>query len=265
MSDPHLISDKFEQAAFALRAARQNGQPIARISESFEIQSLEEAYAVAEINRAYAVSQGQRIVGKKVGLTSKAVQTQLGVDQPDFGILFADMEYLDQAKIPAQRLMQAKAEAEIAFIVAKDLPSHSPTWAEFLSCIDYALAAIEIVDSAIADWKITLVDTVADNASCGVYVLGNQPVAVGSVDFASLGMQLTKNGEIVSVGSGSACLDHPLRAAWWLAKTMAQRGQSLKAGEIILSGALGPMVAIEQGDVIEARIGLLGSVSCQLV
>lgn len=257
--------NKIIAAAIALRHARKGGESIGRISESFEIHTMEDAYAVAEVNTSHAVAKGKRIVGKKVGLTSKAVQSQLGVDQPDFGILFDDMEYLHQAKIPSVRLLQPKAEAEVAFIVGKDLPQHRPTWAEFLACMAYALPAIEIVDSAITDWQITLADTIADNASCGVYVLGNQPVTIGQINFAELGMQLTKNHEIVSVGSGAACLEHPLRAAWWLATTMAERGQCLKAGEVILSGALGPMVTIQKGDVIEAKIGNLGSVSCQIV
>lgn len=261
----NIKDSNLEQAARVLREARQTQRMIPRISESFEIYDIEQAYQIAELNTAHSIALGKRIIGKKVGLTSKAVQTQLGVNQPDFGILFADMEYLDKSKIPAKDFIQPKAEAEVAFIVARDLPVHAPSWSEFISCIDYALAAIEIVDSAIEDWKITLVDTIADNASCGAYVLGNQPIAIGNLNFSEIGMQLIKNGEIVSVGSGAACLDHPLRAAWWLARTMAERGNQLKAGELILSGALGPMVAIQQGDVIEARMGQLGTVSCHLI
>ncbi len=130
--------------------------------------------------------------------------------------------------------------------------------------IAYALPAIEIVDSAIADWKISLVDTVADNASCGLYVLGDQPVALGALSLAELGMRMTRNGVVVSVGSGAACMGHPLRAAYWLARTMVARGQGLKAGEVIPSGALGPMVPVAAGDAVEVCLGALGSVTCHL-
>jgi 2-keto-4-pentenoate hydratase len=253
------------QAALALREARASHRTIGPISLSHGIVGLEAAYAVAEINTAADLASGRRLVGKKVGLTSKAVQQQLGVDQPDFGLLFDDMEMLSGQEVPTARLLQPKVEAEVAFIVGRDLCGPAPSYAEFLVALSYALPAIEIVDSAITDWKISLVDTVADNASCGLYVLGDQPVAIGQLALGELGMSLAKNGQVVSVGSGAACLGHPLRAAYWLARTMAARGQGLKAGELILSGALGPMVPVVAGDQIEVRIGNLGSVSCRMV
>jgi 2-keto-4-pentenoate hydratase len=192
------------------------------------------------------------------------VQTQLGVDQPDFGILFDDMEILNGQNVPTSRLIQPKVEAEVAFVVGKDVPGKTPSWSEFLACIAYALPAIEIVDSAIIDWKISLVDTVADNASSALYVLGDQPVALGALSLGEIGMQMSKAGHVVSIGTGAACLGHPLRAAYWLARTMAERGQGLRAGEVILSGALGPMVPVLAGDLIHAQIGALGSVSCRM-
>lgn len=254
-----------QQAAQALRESRASGTPIAPISQTHGIAGLDAAYAVAEINTQARVAEGHRIVGLKVGLTSVAVQQQLGVDQPDFGVLFDDMEFLNGQAIPTARLMQPKIEAEIAFVVGRDLQGKAPSYAEFLAALDYALPALEIVDSAIANWKITLVDTVADNASCGLYVLGDQPVPVGQLPLGELGMTLTKNGQTVSVGTGAACLGHPLRAAYWLACTMAERGQGLKVGQVILSGALGPMVPVVAGDVVRAQIGALGSVSCRMV
>jgi 2-keto-4-pentenoate hydratase len=264
-----MSSDNIQQAALALREARANRRPIGRISESHGIAGLEAAYAVAEINTRALQDSGRRLVGKKVGLTSKAVQTQLGVDQPDFGLLFDDMEFLNGQDVPMSRLLQPKVEAEVAFVVGRDLTGSTantpPSWAEFLACIAYALPAIEIVDSAITDWKITLVDTVADNASCGLYVLGDQPVALGGLSLGDLGMQMSKGGQVVSVGTGAACLGHPLRAAYWLACTMVARGQGLRAGEVILSGALGPMVPCAAGELITAQIGALGSVSCRMV
>ncbi|MEY5097883.1 MAG: hypothetical protein RJA36_602, partial [Pseudomonadota bacterium] len=203
--------------------------------------------------------------GLKVGLTSKAVQQQLGVDQPDFGILLDDMEYLNGAEVPMARLVQPKLEAEVAFVVGRDVEGAAPTYAEFLACVSHALPAIEIVDSAIADWKITLVDTVADNASSGLYVLGDQPIEVGQLSLGAIGMEMKKNGQTVSIGSGAACLGHPLRAAYWLARTMAARGQGLKRGQVILSGALGPMQPVAAGDLVTASIGALGEVSCKMI
>lgn len=255
-----------QEAALALRTARQERQPIAPVSARFGIQTLAAAYAVAELNtQARLAEPGRRVVGKKVGLTSRAVQQQLGVDQPDFGVLFDDMEFLNDADVPISRLMQPKVEAEVAFVVGRDLVSEAPSWSEFLLCIAYALPALEIVDSAIADWKISLTDTVADNASCGLFVLGDQPVALGMLDLGAVGMCMRIGGNAVATGGGAACLGHPLRAAYWLARTMAVHGQGLRAGEVILSGALGPMVPVGAGDVVFAEIGALGSVGCRMV
>lgn len=252
-------------AAAAVLKARRNRQAIGRISESHGIAGLDAAYAVAEINTRAQLEEGRRIVGMKVGLTSKAVQQQLGVDQPDFGILLDDMEFLNGQDIPMSRLLQPKVEAEVAFVMGRDLAGEAPSYGEFLASLAYALPAIEIVDSVVADWKITLVDTVADNASSGLFVLGDQPVTIGSLSLGDLGMQMDKNGQAVSIGAGSACLGHPLRAAFWLAKTMAARGSSLRAGQVILSGALGPMVPVAAGDLVQAQIGALGKVACRMI
>jgi 2-keto-4-pentenoate hydratase len=255
-----------QQAALALRTARTLRQPIAPISQRLGIDSLDAAYAVAEINtQARLAEPGRRVIGKKVGLTSRVVQQQLGVDQPDFGMLFDDMEYLSGADLPMSRLMQPKVEAEVAFVVGRDLTASVPSWSEFLLAVAYALPALEIVDSAIADWKISLADTVADNASCGLYVLGDQPVALGMLGLDALGMRMRIGGQTMATGGGAACLGHPLRAAYWLACTMGVHGHGLREGEVILSGALGPMVPVAAGDVVHAEIGALGSVSCRMV
>lgn len=256
--------ESIQAAAMVLRQARASRKTIGRVSETHGIQGLEAAYAVAELNTQARLAEGRRIVGLKVGLTSKAVQAQLGVDQPDFGVLFDDMEFLNGQDVPVSTLMQPKVEAEVAFVVGRDLQGAAPSWGEFLGSLAYALPALEIVDSAITDWKISLVDTVADNASCGLYVLGDQPVAVGDVSLGDIGMQMRLNGATVSVGTGAACLGHPLRAAFWLARTMGARGQGLRAGQVILSGALGPMVPVAVADLIHADLGNLGSVSCRM-
>lgn len=252
-------ADTLQAAALALRQARAARQPIAPVSASFGIAGIDAAYAVAEINTQARLAAGRRVVGKKVGLTSRAVQQQLGVDQPDFGVLLDDMEFLDGDTVPADLLMQPKVEAEVAFVVGRELAHEAPSYGEFLASLTCALPAIEIVDSAIADWKISLADTVADNASSALYLLGQQPVAIGQLAGAELGMQMSLNGAVVSVGSGAACLGHPLRAAFWLARAMAARGQPLREGEVILSGALGPMAAVKSGDWVHTRIGGLGS------
>lgn len=258
-------STNLHAAALAIREARSSRSPIARVSETFGITGLDAAYQVAQLNtQACLEDPARRVVGLKVGLTNKAVQQQLGVDQPDFGVLFNDMEYLNGDTIPMSRLIQPKIEAEVAFIVGKDLSSQAPSWSEFINALSYALPALEIVDSVIRDWKITLVDTVADNASSALYVLGEQPVSIGALDTSALGMQMSINGRTVSVGTGAACLGHPLRAAYWLACTMAERGHPLRAGQLILSGALGPMVALSNGDLVQANLGSLGSVGCRL-
>lgn len=253
-----------QAAADALHQAREQRRPIGRISETHGVAGIDQAYAVAALNTQRRIGAGARVIGKKIGLTSRAVQQQLGVDQPDFGVLFDDMEYLDGDEVPMSRLLQPKAEAEVAFVVGRDLSGPAPSYAEFLAALACALPALEIVDSAIAGWKLSLVDTVADNASCGLFVLGNQPLAIGDVALGELGLQLDRNGQTASVGSGAACLGHPLRAAYWLARTMAARGSGLRAGEIILSGALGPMVPVVAGDLFAARIGALGGVSCRM-
>ncbi len=253
-----------QQAADALWQARASRTTIARVSETFGIASAADAYAVAAFNAARAVELGGRISGKKIGLTSLAVQQQLGVDQPDYGVLFAGMEYLSGATLPAARLIQPKAEGEIAFVVGRDLKQEHLTWSAFLHGLEYALPAIEIVDSAITDWKITLVDTVADNASCGMYVLGLEPRRIGDVALADASMDLRKNGATGALGSGTACLGNPLLAAYWLARTMAAAGQPLLAGDVVMSGALGPMLPVGAGDRIDVDISGLGRVTCAL-
>lgn len=259
-----MMDERIEQAAAALRQARQARTTIARISETYGIEGVDAAYAVAEVNTRAAVAAGNRIIGKKIGLTSKAVQHQLGVDQPDFGVLFGDMEYLTGSVVPADRLIQPKAEAEIAFVFGRDLDDDVISWGRFLQGVEYVLPAIEVVDSVIKDWKITLVDTIADNASCGVYVLGDTAHRISDVNLVACQMRGTVNGRLVSQGSGAACLGNPLYAAWWLAKTLAFRNQPLRAGDVVLSGALGPMVAVSSGAQIDVQIEGLGSVSCEI-
>ncbi len=217
------------------------------------------AYAVQSINTAHWVSQGRRIVGRKIGLTAKAVQTQLGVNQPDYGVLFSDMQIPDGGILNTSQALQPKAEAEIAFILSADITSPHATREDITAAIGTAVAAIEIVDSRIADWKITFADTVADNGSSAFFVLGTQHLPLAGLDLFTCGMALQINGEVASLGAGAACLGHPLNAVTWLANNLATRGEPLRKGDIILSGALGPMVTLKSGDHVQASIGGLGT------
>jgi 2-keto-4-pentenoate hydratase len=222
---------------------------------------LVDAYSVQEYNTRRWLDAGRRLAGRKIGLTSVAVQAQLGVDQPDYGMLFADMAVDEGAEVALGRLLQPKVEAEIAFVLGRDLPEPDTTAAEVMRAVEFALPAIEIVDSRVRDWKISIVDTVADNASSGLYVLGSRPVSLSGFDPVMCGMVLERRGEPVSTGAGRACLGSPVSAAAWLARTMASAGWPLSAGDVVLTGALGPMVAVEPGDVVEARISGVGTVT----
>lgn len=255
-SSPEAI----RQAADRLYEAAQTGVPGAPIRDLLEPLDVAAAYAVQKINTERALAAGRRLVGRKIGLTAVAVQKQMGVDQPDYGMLFADMARGDAEDIALKDVMQPKVEAEIAFVLGRDLDSDQLTVADLFRSIEYAVAAIEIVGSRVAKWDIKITDTIADNASSGLYVLGSRPVTLANFDPRMCGMVMELAGEPVSVGAGLACLGSPLNAALWLAKTMARVGAPMKAGDTIMSGALGPMVAAKPGDVFDVRIDGLGAV-----
>lgn len=255
---------QIQKLAQQLRDAHENRIACSPLREVIGLEDLETAYAVQAVNNNLLIEKGARVTGRKIGLTSKVVQAQLGVDQPDFGILLDTMEVLNGDSISMSKLMQPKVEAEIAFVLAKDLPNRKVTTVELINSIDYALAAIEIVGSRIENWNIKITDTIADNASASHYVLGHKPVKLGDFDVVSCHMsmeKITKFAEQVSSGYGSACLGSPINAMLWLANKMAELGTPLKAGEVILSGALGKMVRVEIGDTFRASIDGLGSVS----
>lgn len=249
------------KVAALLEEATRAGVPCAPVRSLLPEADIEAAYAVQQFRVDLAVSAGRRLVGRKVGLTSPAVQRQLGVDRPDFGALFADMAVPEGQPIAPGRLLQPKVEAEVALVLGADLPHRDPTVADLLLATAFALPALEIVDSRIAGWDITVVDTVADNASCGLYVLGGTPVPLERVDLRAVTMTLTKNGETVSTGSGADCLGSPLTAALWLASTLAGLGDPLRAGDLVLTGALGPMAVAAPGDEFTADIAGLGTVA----
>ena len=222
---------------------------------------VEGAYAVQTINTRFWEAQGRRIVGRKAGLTAKAVQVQLGVDQPDFGVLFEDMRVADGGILDPARTIQPKAEAEIAFVLGADLPDADTTVEQVAAAVASVHAAIEIVDSRIADWKISFADTVADNGSSAFFVLADAGLPLAGLDLEGAAMEMGVNGAIASTGAGAAALGNPLNAAAWLARTLAGRGEPLKAGDILLAGALGPMVALTPGDHVVADIAGIGTCS----
>jgi 2-keto-4-pentenoate hydratase len=247
-----------EAAAQRLRDAATSGTPCAPVRDL--ISGVEAAYATQDANTRHWLAEGRRLVGRKTGLTSRAVQRQLGVDQPDYGMLFADMEVLEGQPVALGRLLQPKVEAEVALVMGRDVDQLDITLPEFLRAVEFALPAIEIVDSRVAGWDIRIEDTIADNASSGCYVLGTEPRKLEGLDLRVCGMVLERRGEPVSVGAGAACLGHPISAGVWLAGIMARAGRPLRAGDVVLTGALGPMVGVAAGDVVEARINGLGSV-----
>lgn len=246
--------------ALRLREAYAGGQ-VAPLRDALGPTDAAGAYAVQAINTRHWVDAGRKIVGRKVGLTAKAVQTQLGVDQPDFGVLFEDMQIPDGGALDPARAIQPKAEAEVALVLARDLDGQDITAAAFTGAVDHVVAAIEIVDSRILDWKISFADTVADNGSSAFFVLGQEKKLLAGLDLYTCGMALEINGQLASLGAGAACLGHPLEAAAWLANTLAAADEPLRAGDIILTGALGPMVGLNPDDQVTAKIGGLGSVS----
>ncbi|MGW4524052.1 2-keto-4-pentenoate hydratase [Amycolatopsis sp. NPDC004378] len=248
------------EAADRLQNAVDTGKPCLPIRDLFTFGDIEAAYAVQRLNTERALAAGRRPAGRKIGLTSPAVQRQLGVAQPDFGALFADMAVADGGTVPARRLLQPKIEAEVALVLADDLPDPVCTAADVMRATGFAVPALEIVDSRITDWDISIVDTVADNASSGLFVLGGTRVPLDRVDLRTVRMTLSRNGKVVSAGTGADCLGSPLAAARWLASTSARRGDPLQAGDIVLTGALGPMVPVTPGDVFHAEISGLGSV-----
>ena len=259
MPEPLTVSTPTpEQLASRLRAAYA-GAAVPPLRDGLPPMDAEAAYAIQSINTKYWLSAGRTAAGHKVGLTAKSVQVQLGVDQPDFGVLFSDMQIDDGGALAASRVIQPKVEAEVALILSGDIKNARATIEDVAAATAYAVAAIEIVDSRIANWKITFADTVADNGSAAYFVLGKERKPLLGLDLYTCGMALELNGQVASVGAGAACLGHPLRSAAWLARTLAERGDYLRAGDVVLTGALGPMVAVAPGDHVRALIGGLGS------
>ena len=254
-----------EAAAGRLERAARSGVACAPLTDLLPAGDIDLAYQVQRRLTERRLAAGARIVGRKIGLTSAAVQRQVGVDQPDFGVLFDDMRYDDGGEIPIARLLQPKAEAEVAFLLARDIEARDIEEGAGHDAVRAAVAlafpALEIVDSRIADWRISITDTVADNASSGVFVLGATGTPLDAVEPAGVTMTMRRGGVVVSQGTGRDCLGDPLSALAWLAATATEVGTPLRAGDVVLSGALGPMVPVSAMDIFEADIAPLGIVT----
>ena len=254
------MSDRYDEAARTLRRAYR-GVPVAPLRDHVDPADGDGAYAIQALNTRFWLGQGRRIVGRKIGLTSKAVQMQLGVDQPDYGVLFDDMRVPDGGNVEPDGVLQPRCEAEVALILAAGLPDPDTGPEQVAAATRSAHAAIEIVDSRIADWKISFADTVADNGSSALFVLADEGKPLDGIDLGGCEMRLEVDGRTVSEGSGAACLGNPLNAAAWLASTLARRGEPLRAGDILLTGALGPMHGLSPGEAVVATIGGIGRCS----
>jgi 2-keto-4-pentenoate hydratase len=249
------------RAADRLDGAARSGTAVSPVRDLLGSSDLDAAYSVQRELTARRLLRGGRIVGHKIGLTSPAVQEQLGVSRPDTGLLFADMAVPDAGQVAVTRLLQPKIEAEVAFVLGRDLADGPLDIAQCRGAVDYAATALEIVDSRVAGWDISITDTIADNASAGLFVLGQQRVPITAFEPRDVEMTMTIDGEVVSKGTGAACLDDPLAALSWLARTAREFGEPLRAGHIVLSGALGPMAPVAGGNRVAAKISVLGTVS----
>jgi 2-keto-4-pentenoate hydratase len=253
------VSNGIEAAADRLDQAARTRVACAPLTDLLTPGDIDSAYQVQRRLTERRLANGARVIGRKIGLTSPAVQRQVGVDRPDFGVLFEDMRYRDGEEIPIDRLLQPRIEAEVAFLLARDIEDAS----DVRGAVALAFASLEIVDSRIADWRIGITDTIADNASSGVFVVGERGTSLEACEPAEVMMALRRGDEVVSQGTGRDCLGDPLRALAWLAATAIDVGTPLRAGDLVLSGALGPLVAVAPGDVFTASITPLGTVTAR--
>ena len=280
--DRGAIPPAQSRALEMLAGARATGRPCPPVRDLLPAGDVDAAYAVQSYWVADQIAAGARVVGRKIGLTNPAVQAQFGVDRPDFGVLFESMACSPGTPIDAARTLQPKIEAEIAFVLAEDLTGTMIGPAEVAAATACVVAALEIVDSRITGWDIGIVDTIADNGSSGLFVLGDRRQGLGALDLAECAMTLRRfassgadgpgaggrsdgdggsGGEVVSTGTGASILGHPLAAVAWLAAAVRDHGRPRRAGEVVLSGSLGPMVPVAPGDAFRADISGVGQVS----
>lgn len=249
------------QLASELIEAEHSKIPVVPLTQRFPDITLSDAYYIQLQYVEQKIEGGARVVGKKIGATSKAIQSMFGVEQPDYGHLFDTMMYMDGDKVPLQKLVQPKVECEIAFVLKKDLIGPNITPLDVIEATDYIVPAIEIIDSRIEDWNIKFEDTVSDNGSSALVVMGSKPTKLAGLDLTSLGMNVLKNGEYVDSATGAAVLGNPIYAIAWLANALSSYNVSLLAGEIVLSGAFTAALDIQDGDTFTAEFAHLGTVT----
>jgi 2-keto-4-pentenoate hydratase len=265
MITEHLTTENtqasaIERNAESLRQAQVARKAIAPLTTSPGTLTMAEAYEIQMVNVRARLRAGAHVIGKKVGLTSQAMQQFLGVCEPDFGHLFDDMLFDQEAALPISAFIQPKIEAEIAFVMGETLTGPGVTAAEVLRTAAAVVPSFEIVDSRIADWKIKIEDTIADNGSSGALVLGSRLMPIDAVDLKYVGMVLERNGQILATAAGAAVLGHPAFAVAWLANKLGSMDISLRKGEIVLAGSFTKAFEVAPGDVFTATFGGLGSV-----
>ncbi len=253
-----MSQEVFNAVAQRIIKSRTDACATGPISADYPHFGMDDAYAVQQLVNRDRLEKGGRITGYKIGLTSEAVQQQLGVDQPDYGVLFADMERRSGEQIDCSQLIAPKAEGEIGFVFKNDLDLRDLTFTEMLAEIDCFMPVVEIVDSVVRDWKINIVDTVADNASSALYLVGERRFDPAGVDFTRLGVAIEAQGMDTLSGTGAACLGNPLNATYWLARKLVELGTPIRKGHLVLSGAMAPMVNIKPGTQLRFRFDQLG-------
>lgn len=247
--------------AHELLKAEETRQAVQALTDRDEQLTVKDAYQIQLEAVNVKLAQGKKVIGKKVGLTSAAMQKMLNVNEPDYGHLLDDMRVENGATVKSDSMISPKIEAEIGFVLAEDLVGPNITYLDVMMATKYVVPTLEIIDSRVEDWKIKLIDTVADNGSSAKVVVGDKYTAPGGVDLRTAGMSLFKNNELLATGAGAAALGHPAHAIAWLANKLHEFGITLKKDELILPGALSGAVPVAAGDTIEAKFGALGSVT----
>jgi 2-keto-4-pentenoate hydratase len=256
-------AETIDRFADELARATADRQPVEPLTDRTPELVVEDAYAIQTRVIERRIAGGARAIGRKIGLTSRPMQNLLGVDEPDFGVLLDDMFVEDGDEIDLGSLLQPRVEAELAFVMERDLAGPGVTTAKALTAIAGALPAIEVVDSRVVDWRIKLVDTVADNASSGLLVVGGRMRKVTDIDLRLIGVAVSRNGEMIDTGAGAAALGNPARCVAWLANKLGGLGAGLRAGDVVLPGAVHRMVPVRPGDVFRADFSRLGGVTAR--
>lgn len=258
-----LDESTIRKIADELYDAEQSKSVIPRIAARYPGMTVEDSYAVQNVWKTRGLDAGRRLVGRKIGLTSKVMQQATGITEPDYGIIFDDMVYENGSVIPFETFSNVRIEVELAFVLGKPLSGPNCTIFDVLDATDYVIPALEILDSRIEMEGRTIVDTISDNAAMGAMVLGGNPVKIGDVDLRWISALLYRNETIEESGVAAAVLNHPAAGVFWLANKLAQHGTTLEAGEIILAGSFTRPMWVEKGDTVHADYGQLGSITCR--